>query len=90
MAADKSRFFDFLVYDESAPDDWVGILRRSHCAFAISPIHQPDDECKKPHYHVVFYSGNGPITLQAAKSKIPAEVPPKFPESYDEIGRAHV
>jgi hypothetical protein len=53
----------------------VGILRRSHCAFAISPIHQPDDECKKPHYHVVFYSGNGPITLQAAKSKIPAEVP---------------
>lgn len=75
MAADKSRFFDFLVYDESVPDDWVGILRRSHCAFAISPIHQPDDECKKPHYHVVFYSGNGPITLQAAKSKIPAEVP---------------
>lgn len=53
----------------------MGILRRSHCAFAISPIHQPDDECKKPHYHVVFYSGNGPITLQAAKSKIPAEVP---------------
>lgn len=73
--ADKSRYFDFLVYPESAPEDWVGILRRSHCAFAISPLHQPDDEQAKPHHHCVFYSGHGPITLDAAKSKIPAEVP---------------
>lgn len=75
MAVEKSRYFDFLVYEESAPDDWVGVLRRSHCAFAISPIHRPDDECRKSHYHVVFYSGNGPITLAAAKTKIPAGVP---------------
>lgn len=71
----KSRHFDFLVYPDSAPDDWVGILRRSHCQFAISPLHAPDDEVKKPHYHVMFYTGRGPITLPAAKQKIPAEVP---------------
>ncbi len=73
--AEKSRFFDFLVYPESAPDDWVGLLRRSHCAFALSPLHKPDDEQSKPHHHVVFYSGHGPITLDAAKAKIPADVP---------------
>lgn len=71
----KSRHFDFLVYPESAPEDWVGILRRSHGQYAISPLHAPDEEMKKEHYHVVYYSGRGPITLKAAKQKIPAEVP---------------
>lgn len=71
----KKRFFEFLVYEESAPRDWVGILRRSHCMFAISPLHRPDDECKKPHYHVIWYCGHGPVTLANAKATIPAEVP---------------
>lgn len=71
----KSRHFDFLVYPDSAPDDWLGTLRRSHCQFAISPLHAPDEEVKKPHYHGMYYSGRGPITLAAAKQKIPSEVP---------------
>lgn len=75
MNVEKSRYFAFLVYPDSAPKDWVGVLRRSHCAFAISPLHKPDEEMKKPHYHVIYYSGNGPITLSAAKVKIPAGVP---------------
>lgn len=72
---EKARFFDFLVYPDSAVDDWVGVLRRSHCAFAISPLHAPDEEVKKPHWHVMYNSGNGPVTLSAAKKKIPAEGP---------------
>lgn len=71
----KSRYFDFIVYPESAPDDWMGMLRRSHCAFAVSPLHEPDGEQAKPHHHVVYYSGQGPVTLQAAMAKIPSEVP---------------
>lgn len=73
--AEKSRYFAFLVYPESAPEDWVGMLKRTHCAFAISPLHHPDEEAGKPHFHVVYYSGHGPVTLQAAKSKIPQVVP---------------
>lgn len=73
--ADKSRYFDFLVYPESAPDDWLEQLKRSHCMYAISPIHKPDAEEAKEHLHVIFCSGNGPITLSAAKGKIPADVP---------------
>lgn len=70
----KTSYFLFLVYPESAPDDWVGMLRRSHCAFAISPLHQPDEEHDKPHYHVIFHS-DGPINLSNAYEKIPNEVP---------------
>ena len=68
------RYWTFLVYPESAPDDWVGILRRSHGCYAISPLHQPDDEVKKPHYHVIYMHGNT-TTLGGAKSAIPDSVP---------------
>ena len=44
-------------------------LKDSHGAFAISPLHEPDDECKKPHYHVVYKHG-GPATLKAMKAAI--------------------
>lgn len=71
----KKRYFSFLVYEDSAPEDWVGVLRRSHCMFAISPMHQPDEECKKPHWHVMYYSGHGPVTLASAKAAIPEGVP---------------
>lgn len=67
----KKRYFNFIVYEDSAPSDWVGILKRSHCMFAISPQHQPDDECAKPHWHVIYYSGHGPVTLAAAKATVP-------------------
>lgn len=71
----KSRYFDFLVYQESAPENWIEQLKNTHCMFAISPLHQPDEEGKKPHWHVIFYNGNGPITLEAAKEKIPNDIP---------------
>lgn len=70
----KARYWTFLVYPESAPEDWAGILRRSHGSYAISPLHQPDEENSKPHYHVVYMHGNT-TTASGAKSAIPAEVP---------------
>lgn len=89
MAREKARYFDFLVYPESAPEDWEEQLRKSLGAFAISPLHTPDEDEQKPHYHVMFYSGNGPITSEAAKRKIPEEVPANgyvemtnFPRNY--------
>lgn len=71
---EKARYFVFLVYEESAPDGWWEILRNSHGAFARSPLHQPDEECKKPHWHVIYKHG-GPATLKTAKNAIPDEVP---------------
>ena len=73
--AKKKRYWQFLVYEDSAPENWRELLKRSHCMFAISPQHQPDEECKKTHWHVIFYSGHGPISLAAAKDAIPESVP---------------
>lgn len=72
--ADKARYFGFLVYEESAPDNWRDILKKSHGCYAISPLHAGDDEHAKPHYHVVYAHGNT-ATLSAAQSVIPSEIP---------------
>lgn len=71
---EKARYAVFIVYPESAPEDWRKLLKRSHGAFAISPLHEPDEECKKPHFHVVYKHG-GPATIKAMLSAIPNEVP---------------
>jgi len=73
-ASSKYRYFTFLVYPESAPEDWRKVLKRTHLQFAISPLHQPDDEVSKPHYHVIYHAGN-PVTLDCARSYIPEGVP---------------
>lgn len=70
----KFRYFTFLVYPDSAPENWREILRRSHLQFAISPLHQPDDEVSKPHHHVIYHHGN-PATLSCVKGFVPEEVP---------------
>lgn len=62
----------FLVYPDSAPANWVEILREQRVPFIVSPLHDKDkdlgerdgDLCelpKKPHYHVaILCDGNKP------------------------------
>lgn len=73
---DKYRYFCFEVYPESAPDDWIQILRDTHAPFAISPLHTLDEngEPLKPHWHVIYRHSN-PITLDCAYRNIPDDVP---------------
>lgn len=53
----RTRNFATIVYPESAPDNWLDILRDSCLNIFISPLHDsdinPDGEIKKPHYHVL-------------------------------------
>lgn len=70
----KKRYWLFEVYEESAPKDWVQILKDTHCPYAISPKHEPDEQDTKPHFHCIFYSP-GPITWENAKDVIPDEIP---------------
>lgn len=69
----RQRVWAFLMYEESAPDDWERLLEETHIPAAISPLHDRDvwtaaDEAenpehkagtvKKPHWHcVLYYSG---------------------------------
>ena len=64
MAA-RIRNATFLVYPDSAPENWIEILREQHVPFIVSPLHDKDkdlseldgDLCllpKKAHYHVAI------------------------------------
>lgn len=64
--AKLARGFAFLVYPESAPENWREILDDYHIQWAESPLHcfdvNPTGEVKKPHYHVV-------VTFEGKKSQ---------------------
>lgn len=53
-----ARAWSFVVYPESAPENWRQILDDLHCAWVESPLHEFDvndtGEVKKPHWHVII------------------------------------
>lgn len=55
----QSRYWTFLVYEDSAPEDWRSILDEFHAPWVESPYHDkdinPDGESKKPHWHIMMY-----------------------------------
>lgn len=61
----KKRNWGAVVYPESAPADWIEILKLKGISFAVSPLHDkdtnPTGEPKKPHYHIIL-SFSGPVT----------------------------
>lgn len=67
----KKRHWAFVLYPESAPEDWRDQLQSTGLLVAISPLHDkdidPDGEFKKPHYHVILCF-SGPTTYNVVKS----------------------
>ena len=65
----KARTWGMVVYPQSAPEDWVELLRETYIQFAVSPLHDkdvnPDGEIKKEHWHVILI-WDGPVTQNAA------------------------
>ena len=58
----KKRNWAFVLYPESAPDNWKELLQLTGLQCAISPLHNkdidPNGEAKKEHYHIILcYSG---------------------------------
>lgn len=63
----------FLVYPDSAPENWIEILRLQHVPFIVSPLHDKDEDLsefdgdlclvsKKAHWHVMITcDGNKPL-----------------------------
>lgn len=53
----RSRSFAFIVYPDSTCYDYKGLLSalsRLGVACAVSPLHVPDSDTKKPHYHILL------------------------------------
>lgn len=55
----RARYWTFLVYEDSAPENWRSILDDLHAPWVESPYHDkdinPDGEPKKPHWHIMMY-----------------------------------
>lgn len=56
--ASRNRGFAFVIYPESAPENWRSIIDDFHVQWAESPLHEfdvePTGEIKKPHWHIVL------------------------------------
>lgn len=75
MAKDKARYFTFLLYPESIPEDWEMKLESIGVPIAISPLHDKDlsnvegQKYKKAHYHVIYVAKN-PVTADSVRNRI--------------------
>lgn len=62
MANIKKRNWAFVLYPESAPQDWKDQLQLTGLSCAISPLHDkdlnPTGEEKKAHYHIILCFGS--------------------------------
>ena len=103
MTKDKARYFTFLLYPESIPENWEMELELTGIPMAISPLHDKDksnvdgQEYKKAHYHVIYVAAN-PVTTHSVRMKIQrilgkqsiAKVQVVKQSMENKIGRAHV
>lgn len=67
----KKRNWAFILYPESAPENWRELLQQTGLQCAVSPLHDKDvnadGEPKKAHYHIIaIYSG--PTSFNVVKS----------------------
>lgn len=78
MPREKSRYFTFLIYPESADSDWISKVEQLGQPVAISPLHDKDlsensdvtgDKYKKAHYHCI-YIANNPVTATSVRNKL--------------------
>lgn len=60
---ERTRNWTFVVYPESAPENWREVIDDLHVPWVESPLHDrdvnPNGELKKPHWHVmIMFSSN--------------------------------
>ena len=66
----RTRNFGCVIYPESAPENWLELLAEHKVPALVSPLHDrdvdPQEQQKKPHFHVVIMF-EGPKTIEQAK-----------------------
>lgn len=79
---EKERYWTFIAYPESLPDNWKDILQETGLQIGISPLHNKDlnadGEIKKAHYHILLCF-NGPTTYSRVE-KITKELNASIPK----------
>lgn len=84
----KKRNWAFILYLDSAPQNWRDILQETGCQFAISPYHDSDlnadGSIKKAHYHIIINFETGPTTYNVVK-RITDSVNATIPQPLEQI-----
>ena len=66
----KKRYWAFVLYPESAPENWKDILQQTGLSICVSPLHDkdidPTGQPKKSHYHIILCF-SGPTTENVVK-----------------------
>lgn len=86
MSKEKARYFTFLLYPDSIPNDWIDKLELIGVPIAISPLHDMDEKTDKAkwttddvikngkHYKKPHYHGiyvsKNPVTTDSVRLKI--------------------
>lgn len=70
----KKRNWGAVIYPESAPENWIDILKIKGITLAVSPLHDKDlddgsngKKLKKAHYHIIMCFGS-PTTFNNVKA----------------------
>ncbi len=62
MNVTKGRYWGFVVYPDSLPNNYIDLINSIGIPMCFSPLHDkdinPDGSIKKPHYHVLCYYDN--------------------------------
>lgn len=68
---EKARYWAFVAYPDSLPDNWQEILISTGLPCVVSPLHDADinadDTQKKPHYHIIMCFSNTTTYTNAKK-----------------------
>lgn len=66
----KKRYWAFVLYPESAPENWKDLLQQTGLSICVSPLHDkdidPTGQLKKSHYHIILCF-SGPTTENVVK-----------------------
>lgn len=84
----KKRYWAFVLYEESAPENWRDYLQQTGLAICISPLHDSDinanGEPKKPHYHIILCY-DGPTTFNNVKTNITEPLGQPIPIALEQV-----
>lgn len=82
----KKREWTFVIYPESAPQDWRDIIRQRGIVAAASPLHDRDINAdgtpKKPHHHIIVVY-DGPTTYNNVLALSQGELGGTIPKVLD-------
>lgn len=88
MPDNRKRVWWFILYPESAPEDWLEQLKSLMVPFAVSPCHDKDigedGHLLKAHYHVLFhFTGKKSYEQILQITRMLNQPRPEFPLSFD-------